>query len=90
MNPLARFSAIINPQNLIMIVSLIIRCIMRLLVFQCVQNLRVDRPLTRYPERGYELMGTGYSGSGMLRQRTTNRPQRTALEGLLPLLLWSC
>ena len=35
MNPLARFSAIINPQNLIMIVSLIIRCIMRLLVFQC-------------------------------------------------------
>ena len=43
-----------------------------------VQNLRVDRPLTRYPERGYELMGTGYSGNGMLRQRTTNRPQRTA------------
>ena len=35
MNALARFSAIMNPQNLIMIVSLIIRCIMRLLAFQC-------------------------------------------------------
>ena len=55
-----------------------------------VQNLRVGRPLTRYPERGYDLMGTGDSGNGMLRQRTTNCPQRTAQEGLLPLLLWSC
>ena len=35
MNALSRFSAIMNPQNLIMIVSLIMRCIMRLLVFQC-------------------------------------------------------
>ena len=39
-----------------------------------VQNLRVGRPLTRYPERGYDLMSTGDSGNGMLRQRTTNRP----------------
>ena len=39
-----------------------------------VQNLRIDRPLTRYPERGYDLMSTGDSGNGMLRQRTTNRP----------------
>ena len=35
-----------------------------------VQNLRIDRPLTRYPERGYDLMSTGGSGNGMLRQRT--------------------
>jgi hypothetical protein len=42
------------------------------------QNLRIDRPLTRYPERGYDLMSTGDSGNGMLRQRTTNRPKRTA------------
>jgi hypothetical protein len=39
--------------------------------------------------RGYDLMSTGDSGNGMLRQRTTNCPQRTAQEGLLPLLLWS-
>ena len=35
MNALSRFSAIMNPQNLVMIVSLMMRCIMRLLVFQC-------------------------------------------------------
>ena len=39
-----------------------------------VQNLRIDLPLTRYPERGYDLMSTEDSGNGMLRQRTTNRP----------------
>ena len=39
MNALSRFSAIMNPQNLIMIVSLIIRCIMRLLGFQCMNGL---------------------------------------------------
>ena len=39
-----------------------------------VQNLMIDRPLTRYPERGYDLMSTEDSGNGMLRQRTTNRP----------------
>ena len=38
-----------------------------------VQNMRIDRPVTRYPERGYDLMGTGDSGSGVPRQRTTNR-----------------
>ena len=39
-----------------------------------VQNLRVGRPLARYPERGYDLMGKGDSGDGMLRQLTTKRP----------------
>ena len=37
-----------------------------------VQNMRIDRPVTRYPERGYDLMGTRDSGSGASRQRTTN------------------
>ena len=39
-----------------------------------VQNMRIDRPVTRYPERGYDgLTGTRDSKSGAPRQRTTNR-----------------
>ena len=64
MNALSRFSAITNPQNLIMIVSLIMRCIMRLLAFQCgeVSPSEVDEAVDSVPfadvARGSELRAT--------------------------------
>ena len=70
MNALLRFSAIMNPQNLIMIVSLIMRCIMRLLAFQCA-GLRIARGSGLLAENMMQTAVETAATSGLASARAT-------------------